>query len=171
MRSLTIKLFLSVFPPISGYCKQERCEHAWPVAHCGRTFSLSSTSGLRLDTRSADARSPPFFLFFLSAGCAAVLCVFTQGFSCGVFWSLGLPLVHTPQKKTLKFPHLLRAWIPTRKKRCWLCSVLWDFPKTTVVQTFKEGMFQLRDSTLVTWICSKGHNQAPPSLWEADVWL
>lgn len=68
MRTLTMKLFLSVFPPISGYCKQECPEHAWPATHCGRNFGLSSASGLRSDTRSADARSP------FSAGCAA-LCV------------------------------------------------------------------------------------------------
>lgn len=107
MRTSTIKLFLSVFPPISGYCKQEHCEHAWPVTHCGRNFSLSSSSGLRLDTRSADARSP------FSTGCAAV-CVFAQGF----MWSVLKPgfttCAHTP-KENSKFPHLLRVWIPTRK--------------------------------------------------------
>lgn len=109
MSTLTMKLFLSRCPPIGGRCKQERREHAWPVTHCGRNFGLSSASGLRSDSRSADARSP------FSAGCAA-LCVFTQGF----MWSVLEPGIttcaHTP-KENSEFPHLPKVLIPTRGKK------------------------------------------------------
>lgn len=121
MRTPTIKLFRLLLPPISGYCKQERCEHAWPVAHCGRNFSLSSASGLRLESRSAGARSP------FSAGCAG-LCVFTQCFTWSVLKPGFTTCAHTP-KENSTFPHLLRGWIPAREKPCWLCSLLWDFPR------------------------------------------
>lgn len=90
MRTLTMKLFLSVFHPISGYCKQECPEHAWPATHCGRNFGLSSASGLRSDARSADARSP------FSAGCAA-LCVHARFH----VWEPGLTTcAHTPKENS-----------------------------------------------------------------------
>lgn len=54
--------------------------------------------------------------------------VFTPGF---MFGSLGLPLVHTPQKKTLRLPSVLS---PTRKKLCWLFNCALGFSQKTEVQ-------------------------------------
>lgn len=161
MRTPTIKLFISVLPPISGYCKQEHCEHAWPVTHCGRTFSLSSTSGLRLDTPSADARSP------FSAGCA-VLCVFAQGF----MWSVLKPgfttHAHTP-KENFKFPHLLSVWIPTRKNVVDFVVCVGIFPDGRG-SGLQEGCFSCRlygcDLNLL-----QRSQPGSLSLWQTDVWL
>lgn len=101
----------------------------------------------------------PDLLFFFPAGCAAVLCVFAQGFMRSVLKLGFTTCAHTP-KENSKFPHRLSAWIPTRKDFVDFVVCFGIFPDDRGSDV-QEKDVSAADSTVVTWICSRGRNRGP----------
>lgn len=157
--------FPLVFTPVCSYCKQEHRDHAWPVIYCGRNLNLSTTSGLKPDARSLGTKFHFCKTLNFSIDYMDVVCLFTQGFW-RVFWGLGLPLVHTPQKKTLKFHSCWKSeWV--QENPCWLRLSVWDFPRhLTFGQNFLATRVQAFSGTTASSleaVCPTAGPRSPPN--------